>query len=143
MSQFAFQVVDQVQIGSTNVTHTYCVRATGGPVSVTLVWADYPSQVSAAINLVNDLDLTVQATGLAGYTLYGNGQPDHLNNAEQVILAIYYMSKNRVNNNLGSRIQIFVKQNKTLKPNLSIITISLASNQKSCRLLKQNLKPEP
>lgn len=110
---------------------------------MTLVWADYPSQVSAAINLVNDLDLTVQATGLAGYTLYGNGQPDHLNNAEQVILAIYYMSKNRVNNNLGSRIQIFVKQNKTLKPNLSIITISLASNQKSCRLLKQNLKPEP
>ena len=32
---------------------------------------------------VNDLDLTVRAAGLAGYTLYGNGQPDHLNNVEQ------------------------------------------------------------
>ena len=71
---------------STGATHTYCIRATGGPVSVTLAWADYPSQISAAVNLVNDLDLTVQATGLAGYTLYGNGQPDHLNNVEQVRL---------------------------------------------------------
>ena len=32
---------------------------------------------------VNDLDLTVRAAGLAGYTLYGNGEPDHLNNVEQ------------------------------------------------------------
>ena len=32
---------------------------------------------------VNDLDLTVRATGLSGYTLHGNGQPDHLNNVEQ------------------------------------------------------------
>lgn len=87
MSPVPLQIVDQVQMGSTNDTHIYCVRATGGPVRVTLVWADYPSQTSAAVNLVNDLDLTVQAAGLAGYTLYGNGQPDHVNNAEQVSLA--------------------------------------------------------
>jgi hypothetical protein len=35
---------------------------------------------------VNDLDLTVQASGLAGYTLYGNGEPDKLNNVERVHL---------------------------------------------------------
>ena len=33
---------------------------------------------------MNDLDLTVQASGLAGYTLYGNGEPDKLNNVERV-----------------------------------------------------------
>ena len=43
-----------------------------------------PCSPSAAICLVNDLDLVVQASGLAGYTLYGNGQPDHLNNVERV-----------------------------------------------------------
>lgn len=65
-------------------SHTYCVRASGGPVSVTLAWADYPCDSAAAVCLINDLDLTVRAAGLAGYTLYGNGQPDHLNNVEQV-----------------------------------------------------------
>ena len=31
---------------------TYCLRATGGAVSVTLAWADYPCDLSAAICLV-------------------------------------------------------------------------------------------
>jgi len=39
---------------------------------------------SAATCLVNNLDLVVQASGLAGYTLYGNGQPDVVNNVERV-----------------------------------------------------------
>jgi hypothetical protein len=43
-----------------------------------------PRSPSATTCLVNDLDLTVQASGLAGYTLYGNGQPDRLNNVERV-----------------------------------------------------------
>jgi len=44
--------------------------------------ACYASSI-AAVRQVNDLDLTVRAAGLAGYTLYGNGDPDHLNNVEQ------------------------------------------------------------
>lgn len=61
------------------------------PLEVTLVWSDYPSTPSAALNLVNDLDLTV--TG-GGETFKGNvyasgqstpgGSYDRLNNVECV-----------------------------------------------------------
>ena len=34
--------------------------------------------------LVNDLDLTVNADSLNGYSLHGNGAKDYVNNAEQV-----------------------------------------------------------
>ena len=33
---------------------TYCLRATGGAVTVTLAWADYPCDLSAAICLVRN-----------------------------------------------------------------------------------------
>lgn len=64
----------------------YCVQAAGGPIKITLVWADPPADVTAALSLVNDLDLTVHADSLSGYSLRGNGAPsgDHLNNVEQV-----------------------------------------------------------
>lgn len=84
--------VDQVPI-NTGESHSYCVRGNGGPLSVTLVWHDYPSSPSAARNLVNDLDLTVRALGLNGIKLLGNGGssknsavPDTDNNVEQVSL---------------------------------------------------------
>lgn len=51
-----------------------------------LISALVHSSPSAATCLVNNLDLTVQASGLAGYTLYGNGEPDSLNNVERVRL---------------------------------------------------------
>lgn len=50
--------------------------------------SSYNCSPSAAICLVNDLDLTVQASGLAGYTLYGNGEPDKLNNVERVRMPV-------------------------------------------------------
>lgn len=71
-------------MSATGVSHKYCLTATGGPLKITLVWADYPPSLAAASQLVNDLDLTVYADSLNGYGLLGNGQPDHLNNAEQV-----------------------------------------------------------
>ena len=80
----AAQLVDQVLMSSVFDSQTFCVRAAGGALTVTLAWADYPCDPAAAVCLVNDLDLTVRATGLAGYVLYGNGQPDHVNNVEQV-----------------------------------------------------------
>lgn len=51
---------------------------------VTLVWTDPPADPSAARSLVNDLDLTVNADSLNGYSLHGNGAKDYVNNAEQV-----------------------------------------------------------
>lgn len=62
----------------------YCVTGTGGPLKVTLVWHDVPAALSAATQLVNDLDLTVYANSLNGYSVLGNGVSDHLNNVEQV-----------------------------------------------------------
>lgn len=68
----------------TGQSYKFCVTATGGPLKVTLVWHDPPASLSAASQLVNDLDLTVYANSLNGYGLLGNGVPDRLNNVEQV-----------------------------------------------------------
>jgi len=67
--------------------------AAEGPLKVVLAWTDPPSSAAAAVNLVNDLDLTV--TGPDG-TFLGNafangvsvagGEPDRLNNLEVVWL---------------------------------------------------------
>jgi hypothetical protein len=51
---------------------------------VTLVWYDYPSAPNAAVLLVNDLDLSVRAAGLAGLELRGNGWEDDINTVERV-----------------------------------------------------------
>ncbi len=61
------------------------------PLEVTLVWSDYPSNPSAAINLVNDLDLIVVHDGTVyrgnnyseGESVPG-GNKDELNNVECV-----------------------------------------------------------
>lgn len=79
------QVVDGAKL-ATGESHQYCVRAAGGPMRITLVWHDLPSDVAAEKNLVNDLDLTVRAAGLQGMDLLGNGETDRLNNVEQVML---------------------------------------------------------
>ncbi len=62
------QIVDMANL-STGQAHQYCVRGLGGPLSVTLVWHDYPAAVSARKALVNDLDLTIRAAGLNGISL--------------------------------------------------------------------------
>ena len=81
------QVVDWKPMTTAQVDQ-YCVQATGGPLKVTLVWADPFADVSASVSLVNDLDLTVHADSLSGYSLVGNGAPDHANNVEQVLLLL-------------------------------------------------------
>ena len=49
------QVADQVLMRNVSQVDTYCLRATGGAVAVTLAWADYPCDLSAAICLVRRL----------------------------------------------------------------------------------------
>lgn len=71
-------------MAATGNSQKYCVTGTGGPLKVTLVWHDRPSALTAATQLVNDLDLTVYANSLNGYSVLGNGVSDHLNNVEQV-----------------------------------------------------------
>ncbi len=65
--------------------HTYGVWAATSPLRITLVWTDYPSLTSASVNLVNDLDLTVQPP--SGPLLRGNGTTDRRNNVEGVDIA--------------------------------------------------------
>ena len=67
----------------------FCVTASGGPLKVTLVWNDKPNALSAATQLVNDLDLIVYAN----YSRIGNGFPDHINNVEQVSQLPSYVIK--------------------------------------------------
>jgi len=73
--------------------HQYCITAGGGPLSIALVWTDYPGNPAASRSLVNDLDLVVRAEGLGGVPLLGNGgnvddssSPDSVNNIESIVL---------------------------------------------------------
>jgi hypothetical protein len=76
-------------------TLKFKVRSGAEPLKVTLVWTDFPSTPAAAVNLVNDLDLTV--SGRKGARWFGNvfsdgqsasgGNPDRRNTVEQVLLA--------------------------------------------------------
>jgi len=89
----SIQFVDEGTGLSTGGSATFNVTTTGGPLKVTLVWTDYPSTDTAAINLVNDLDLTV--SGPSG-TFRGNvfsggwsatgGTADRRNNVENVYI---------------------------------------------------------
>lgn len=70
---------------STGATNTYYVAVPGtNKLCVTLVWTDYPGSLSAAITLVNDLDLIVRTPD--GEIVFGNGKasPDRLNNVEGI-----------------------------------------------------------
>ena len=77
---WSMQMVDLANL-TTGQSHQYCLRALGGPLTVTLVWHDFPGAVSAKTALVNDLDLTVRAAGLDGFPLLVrlvNGHWKHL-----------------------------------------------------------------
>lgn len=91
-SPVRLSLLDAVPINTGDV-HQYCITAGGGPLSIALVWTDYPGEQGAARSLVNDLDLVVRAEGLNGQPLLGNGgdvddssKPDSANNIEQVTL---------------------------------------------------------
>lgn len=69
-------------------TRTSCVNAKAGTtLKITLVWTDPPGTLSAAIILVNNLDLKV--TDTKGAVIWGNSaangpKADTLNNVEHV-----------------------------------------------------------
>ncbi|HRQ38320.1 MAG TPA: S8 family serine peptidase [Chloroflexota bacterium] len=78
------------------------------PLRIMLVWTDPPASLSAAAQLVNDLDLVV--TGPGGATYYGNNIPtgDRLNNVEGIIIdnppiGIYQISVNAFNVPIASQ----------------------------------------
>jgi subtilisin family serine protease len=77
---------------ATGANRSYAATATGGALKITLVWSDYPSNEAAAVNLVNDLDLEVTASGgtlyrgnvfSSGWSASG-GSADRRNNVENV-----------------------------------------------------------
>jgi hypothetical protein len=78
---------------STGATASSTYTAPGGqPLKISLVWSDYPSTTTAAVNLVNNLNLTVSGPG--GVSYKGNvfsggwsatgGTADAVNNVENV-----------------------------------------------------------
>lgn len=62
------------------------ITSTEHPLRIHLVWTDPPASLSAAKQLVNDLDLIITAPD--GSIIYGNGieQGDRLNNVEGVVI---------------------------------------------------------
>jgi hypothetical protein len=85
-------LLDRVRI-TQGTKHEYKVQATGGPLSVTLVWNDYPAPPAAERILIIDLDLAVRPAGLNGTLLLGNGGsaagaalPDRENTVQRVAL---------------------------------------------------------
>nr|WP_321497866.1 PGF-pre-PGF domain-containing protein [uncultured Methanolobus sp.] len=62
---------------------SYDILHTSRPLRVTLVWTDYPGSSLVEAQLVNNLDLIVEAPD---GTYYGNGAPDTVNNVEGVEL---------------------------------------------------------
>ncbi|MDP2217703.1 MAG: S8 family serine peptidase [Methanolobus sp.] len=62
---------------------TYNVKYTTQPLRITLLWTDYPGNISVVKQLVNDLDLIV--VGPSGKRDFGNGEEaDRVNNVESV-----------------------------------------------------------
>jgi hypothetical protein len=85
--------VDQSSGLTTGAGQTFYYGVTAGaPFKVTLAWSDYPSTETAAINLVNDLDLTVIApngtvyrgNAFSGGWSVSGGSADRRNNLENV-----------------------------------------------------------
>lgn len=58
------QVVDRAALDDTGAVDKYCTTSTGGPLRVTLAWADCPPAHAAGPQLVNDLDLEVRMLGV-------------------------------------------------------------------------------
>ncbi|KAG2444995.1 hypothetical protein HYH02_008865 [Chlamydomonas schloesseri] len=96
---FALQVADRGQFTASGQQAVLTgLTATGkGPISIVLTWYDYPADVNAASQLVNDLDLTVDLgggrDGSPPQSLMGNNpegallpSPDRTNNVERVYL---------------------------------------------------------
>lgn len=86
----AVQVLNSVDIVD-GQKHAYCVTSTGGPMSITVAWTDYPASSSQSKALVNDINLVVRAEGFNGMPFLGNGgdiddssKADDVNNVEQV-----------------------------------------------------------
>ncbi len=90
------EFVDEVTGLTTASNNAYTFTASGGTTfKVSLVWSDYPSTEAAAVNLVNDLDLTVEAPDGTVYSgnVFANGwstpggSPDRVNNVENVYVS--------------------------------------------------------
>eukprot|EP00873_Tetraselmis_striata_P004766 jgi/Tetstr1/425030/TSEL_001518.t1 len=90
-------VVDGAKL-ATGESHQYCVRANGGPMRITLVWHDLPSDIAAEKNpRQRSRPQACGQQGCRGVTLRGNGEEDRLNNVEQV--AIDHVAAGQVRQN--------------------------------------------
>lgn len=73
----------------TGASKTYSFVPSGtNPIAITLCWSDYPATLSAAYQLVNDLDLTVITPDGAIHYPNGGTSADRLNNIEGVNVSV-------------------------------------------------------
>ncbi|GMQ60658.1 hypothetical protein AN1V17_50590 [Vallitalea sediminicola] len=88
-----YEYSDQVYNLATGGTQnfTYAIESTSTPLTISLVWSDYPGSTAASKALVNDLD--VKVTSPSGTIYYGNdfSQPynsnyDRINNVENIYI---------------------------------------------------------
>ncbi|WP_304943083.1 Ig-like domain-containing protein [Vallitalea guaymasensis] len=88
-----YEYSDQAYSLATGATQnfTYTIESTSTPLTISLVWSDYPGSTAASKALVNDLDIKV--TSPSGTVYYGNDftQPynsdyDRLNNVENIYI---------------------------------------------------------
>ena len=64
LARIGTQVLDRAVLDDTGAVDKHCVTSTGGPLRVTLAWADRPPAHAAGPQLVNDLDLEVKLLNL-------------------------------------------------------------------------------
>ena len=81
----------------TGETNSYAIILTNeSPVTVTLVWSDYPAAAASALQLVNDLDVRlIDPDGAVTYP-NGLGGADHTNNVERISLSAGKAGTNRI-----------------------------------------------
>ncbi len=88
MTGVYYDVTSSAECLVTGAKATYFFNGSGaGPVAITLCWSDYPASLSAARQLVNDLDLTVITPDGVVHHPNGLAQPDRINNTEGVVLS--------------------------------------------------------
>ena len=76
----------QVVTYTSTITHPLEILTDTLPLRVMLTWTDPPASLSAAFQLVNDLDLTVTGPDGIVYHANGNASFDRTNNVEGVVI---------------------------------------------------------
>jgi len=83
---------DKTGVTSSNTkSYSYGIVSNSHPLEITLAWSDFPATTTASVDLVNDLDLTIEGPGGTVYwgndfTSPFNDNRDRINNIESILI---------------------------------------------------------